>query len=250
MKLTDDMLRQHAAEAREQWLSTLPQRDEVPEHEFSGKFNRKMNKLIKEQRRTPRMRHVMRYVRRTAVFAPVLMIVIFSGLMTVETYRTAVIDIVTKQSVEYPQPDSPADVGTGDSADMGTDDGNTDTGTMIGAPTTAFSTVSFGYLPDGMTEAESQRVQYDDYRCTYFENADGIFFSLTETLISEEDEQPIPDTENAVVTHLNIMGEDAVLIEKDDENTIVWMYHQVWYTLYGNISSSELQKIARNIKLE
>ncbi len=32
MKLTDELLEQHAAEARDLWLSTLPQQEEVPPH--------------------------------------------------------------------------------------------------------------------------------------------------------------------------------------------------------------------------
>ena len=45
MKLTDELLEQHAAEARDLWLSTLPQQEEVPLHKFSRRFERKMRRL-------------------------------------------------------------------------------------------------------------------------------------------------------------------------------------------------------------
>ena len=38
MKITDEMLYQHAAEARDIWLDTLPKDDELPEHQFSDEF--------------------------------------------------------------------------------------------------------------------------------------------------------------------------------------------------------------------
>ena len=34
MKITDEMLRQYAAQARDIWLDTLPGEDEIPEHHF------------------------------------------------------------------------------------------------------------------------------------------------------------------------------------------------------------------------
>ena len=45
MKLTDELLEQHAAEARDLWLSTLPQQEEVPPHKFSRRFERNMRRL-------------------------------------------------------------------------------------------------------------------------------------------------------------------------------------------------------------
>ena len=58
MKITDDMLYHHAEAAREKWLSeTLP--PQIPEHKFSGKFDRKMRKLIREQRHSAQFnRHI------------------------------------------------------------------------------------------------------------------------------------------------------------------------------------------------
>ena len=38
MKITDEVLYRHAAEARDIWLDTLPKDDELPEHQFSDEF--------------------------------------------------------------------------------------------------------------------------------------------------------------------------------------------------------------------
>ena len=38
MKITDEMLYQHAAEARDIWLESFPKDDEIAEHPFSDEF--------------------------------------------------------------------------------------------------------------------------------------------------------------------------------------------------------------------
>lgn len=46
MKITDEMLYRHAAEARDIWLDTLLDDNEIPEHQFSDEFNKEMDRLI------------------------------------------------------------------------------------------------------------------------------------------------------------------------------------------------------------
>lgn len=46
MKVTDEMLYRHAAEARDIWLETLPDDSEIPEHEFSEEFDKEMHRLV------------------------------------------------------------------------------------------------------------------------------------------------------------------------------------------------------------
>lgn len=87
MKITDDMLFEHAAEARNIWLSTLPPQDEIPVISYSKSFERKMRKLIKEQRRTPRTNQILRYMKQTAAAVLVIAVFTFGGLMTVDAYR-------------------------------------------------------------------------------------------------------------------------------------------------------------------
>lgn len=230
MNLTDEMLHQYAGEARDIWLSTLPHRNEVPEHPFSRRFIRKMNRLIREQRRSPRMRHVMRYARNAAIFVLVLLPVAFSSVMSVEAYRAAVVHVITN---------------------IFTDRTELQYSTAISAEDTEFPEVSFEYLPEGMEEVESERLRYDDYRYTYFENTAGDFFDLTETLfVSEGAYDMMLDTENAIVKNLTIMGTDALFIEKNGDKIITWTYGNVRYDLYGNVSSRELEKVACSIELK
>lgn len=65
MKITDEMLFDHAAEARNIWLDTLPSDESLPAAPFSKSFERKMRKLIKQQRRTSRTNQILRYMKHT-----------------------------------------------------------------------------------------------------------------------------------------------------------------------------------------
>lgn len=72
MQITDDMLYQHAPEVRDLWLSTLPSDADIPEHKFSRRFERKMKRLIREQRRSPQVNRVIRGLRRVAAIILVI----------------------------------------------------------------------------------------------------------------------------------------------------------------------------------
>lgn len=54
MEITEEMLYKCAPKAEELWLSSLPPDDQIPEHNFSQRFERKMKKLIRKQRRSDR----------------------------------------------------------------------------------------------------------------------------------------------------------------------------------------------------
>ena len=96
MHITDEMLFEHAADARNIWLNTLPRDDEIPEFRCSHRFERKMQKLLKEQRRTPKVNRLLRYMRQTVAAILAVAIISFCGLMTVEAYREKVIEIVVR----------------------------------------------------------------------------------------------------------------------------------------------------------
>lgn len=66
MKITDEMLYQHAAEARDIWLDTLPDDSTLPEHRFSDTFEREMQEAV---HRSSRRRIRMKGARQAAAVA-------------------------------------------------------------------------------------------------------------------------------------------------------------------------------------
>lgn len=153
MKITDDMLYHHAEAAREKWLSeTLP--PQIPEHKFSGKFDRKMRKLIREQRHSAQFnRHIKLLQRIVAIFLLVCT-VSFGGVMTVDAYREKIIETVVRVFNEL------TDYRFSKSADM-------PESIAYAFPPT------LSYIPDGMSKAEENAGE-QLYTVTY-EGEDGNF---------------------------------------------------------------------------
>lgn len=114
----------------------------------------------------------------------------------------------------------------------------------------AFPEASFGYLPEGMTEVEDERLRTEYFHTTHWEGADGAYLILDAVLVTEDgDYQQIIDTEDADVQSLTIQGEQALLSAKGENVIITWTHQDVAYTLIAyNISPEETQKIARGIE--
>lgn len=72
MKITDELLYQHAAEARDIWLDTLPNEDELPEHPFSDEFMASLETMKKQEKGQSKKRKRTPLQRVAAVFLAVL----------------------------------------------------------------------------------------------------------------------------------------------------------------------------------
>ena len=227
MQITDDMLYQHAPEVRDLWLSTLPSDADIPEHKFSRRFERKMKRLIREQRRSPQVNRVIRGLRRVAAIILVIGILSFSGLMTVEAYREKVIEVISQvfhdltnyrfiseesnleQYVELPE-------------------------------------ITFQYIPDEMEKIED--TARERYRYILYEAQDGNFFELTQTVIVDNsDYEKILDTEGAISEEFYIGDSEAVLNTKNGVTSIFWTKDHILYSLYGTIDPTELKAVAEKI---
>ena len=220
----DELLDRYAPEAGELWLSALP--EPAPEHEFSQKFRRKVEKLLRRQRRSPAVNAALRYGRRAAAFALVFLTLSFSCLMTVNAaFRERVIHAVVQVF-----PDFTEFVYTSDSSTV------EEPGNLV-----------FTYLPEGMEEQAREQDELGFY--VYMENLEGEFIELDQSLVENGTEMLLGlDTENAKVTYFEVHGVDAVGIEKGLDHTIHWTEGNFVYTLSGTIPMEEVKLIAEGIQ--
>lgn len=220
----DELLDRYAPEAGELWLSALP--EQAPEHEFSPKFRRKVEKLLRRQRRSPAVNAALRYGRRAAAFALVFLTLSFSCLMTVDAaFRERVIHAVVQVF-----PDFTEFVYTSDSSTV------EEPGNLV-----------FTYLPEGMEEQAREQDELGFY--VYMENLEGEFIELDQSLVENGTEMLLGlDTENAKVTYFEVHGVDAVGIEKGLDHTIHWTAGNFVYTLSGTIPMEEVKLIAEGIQ--
>ena len=228
MKITDEMLYQHVPEARDLWLSTLPNDADIPEHKFSRRFERKMKRLIREQRRSPRTNKIICGLRRVAAIILAVGILSFSGLMTVEAYREKVIEVVVQVFHEL--------------TDYRFVSEASDTAQSVELPE-----ITFQYIPDGMEKTED--IIRGRSRNLRYEAMDGSFFELTQTFIIEDSSYEIVlDTEDADTEEFYIGDSEAISNTKNGVTTILWTKDHVFYTLFGSIDQADLKIIAEKIK--
>ncbi len=229
MKITDELLCHYAAEARDIYLGTLPTSEELPTVEYSKSFHRKMQRLIKEQRRTPRLNKILRSMKQAVAAVLAIAILTFGGLMTVDAYRAKVIDFVVHVFNELTQYRFSSDLPASDDI--------------------VLPEISFGYVPDGMQEVEN-RITSTGLRYILYENSAGRFFELTQKAVTRDDEYgTIFDTEESAYEVGTIQGFEAFFNTKDDDSSIIWINRNVIYSLYSNIDLSELKILADRIKI-
>ena len=229
MKITDEMLFEHAAEARDIWLRTLPTDEDIPEIQTSKSFEKKMQKLIKEQRRTPKMNKILRYTKQTVAAVLAVMVISFGGLMTVEAYREKVIEIVVHVFHELTDYRFSSE--------------------KSGVDEIVLPEISFEYVPDGMREVED-RITGNNRRYILYERENGNFFELTQRpLTADGSHGKILDTEDSVYETEIINGNEVFFNEKSGQEIIFWTDDHILCSISGNIGMNELKLIAEKIKI-
>ena len=223
----DELLDRYAPEAGELWLSALP--EQAPEHEFSPKFRRKVEKLLRRQRRSPAVNAALRYGRRAAAFALVFLTLSFSCLMTVNAaFRERVIQAVVQVFQDFTE-----FVYTSDSSTV------EEPGNLV-----------FTYLPEGMEEIEAYRENDEIHAYFYFDRDNGDFFTLEQIKVDENtNSQRFFDTEDANVTMVQIRNSEAIGTEKGSNCILHWAEGNFVYTLSGTILLNELIMVAEGIQI-
>lgn len=232
MKLTDEMLYENAAMARDLWLSSFPSsKAEVPGHEFSHEFERRMDRLSKKLRRPPRISTIAQHTWRAAVVILVLLGVTFVGVMTVQANRTKIIDVVTRV--------------LGNSTHFLYYADRTDGEALL-------EKAVLNYLPEDMKLAEEEN--YDTSYYMSYKGTDNQWMMLDAMLIDEDsdideesDYEMVIDTEGAEEEQFSIPVGNATLFHRDQWTIIVWNYKSATYTLQGSFSAEEGKKIVENI---
>ena len=228
MEITEEMLYKYAPAAEKLWLGSLPPDDQIPEHQFSQRFERKMKKLIRYQRHSPSMRQFMRIARQTAAVILVVVSLSFSCLMTVEAYRAKFIEVVTEVFYDLTHftffSSWSGDIGLGE--------------------------IEFGYLPDGMVEVQRETFEKTQGQTIYFEDDHGYQIKISQTLLTDDTNSDlILDSEDADATTIAFGDGDAVLIEKEGTSTLMWEDTPYLMLLTGDFLPEEIVKIANGITI-
>ncbi len=228
MKLSEEMLCKHAQRAEELWLNLLPPEDEIPEHNFSKNFEKKMKKLIRDQQRAPWLNKFISTSKRVAVVALAILTVSFSCLMCVKAYREKFIEVITEIFEELTQ--------------FSFSSSRTEE--------TELDEITFDYLPEGMIEIDRDYSPQTHYQAIWFEDATGKKFEISQDIMaSGKQSTTILDTEDAEVTKIDFDGYDATLVVKGEYTTLLCIDDSSYILLSGDFPPEEIIKIANGVNI-
>ena len=227
MKITDEMLYRHAAEARDIWLDTIPTDSEIPEHQFPEEFLKEMDRLAAKSKK--HKRPFKRTQRVAAVFAAVL-IGTSSWLAVDAEARTTFaqwIRNVWGDGIVY---------------------------TFVGkSPDATIPDFHCSWLPEGMEAAEFGRLNQQGYIVYFGEN--DLHCSLDYSYMQEGSAHFIsPSGEDGLryeVVEINGMPGDFYIESEDDlAHVLLWFDEDesIAFSLHSNLPPEDILRMAQSVE--
>ena len=229
-EITDDLLFQHCTNVENFILEQIPDEEDI-DYEYPKEFEKKIKKIIKEEKRGPFLNKIYSYTKKVAVVFIAFLISLFTITMSIEALRVKLFDMVKEVYEKFTIYKFKIDENDNKKVNF-------------------LDKKSINYLPNGFEEVE--RVEYNnDVAITYSDGEDYITFN--DLLI--ENSNLYMDIENAKINKVQINNFYADYIEKENKSRLVWQDENILYDLkldyinkdkYLDIKS-ELIKIAKNI---
>lgn len=218
MKISDKMLRQNAAQAREQWLNTLPQKDEIPDYSVSPAFQENMDRLLRRGRRVEKRKTFLRSFGQVAAVLLLVTAVSFAGLMTVDAaFREKVLQAVSQvfsDHTEYNYSGSQEDA--------------------------ALPELQLDALPEGFTVLSDEQFQ-KLRRLIHCENDAGNCLDIDVSVIPENGvKTQLIDTEDAQVSVQELQGKEVTVVSKKGWLTLLWTEDSAVFNVFTDLELAEL----------
>lgn len=219
--ITDDMLQESIPIATKIILDDLPSDDEL-NHVFSKSFERKMKKLIKQQKRSSFTNKIIFYSKRTAIVFLIILASLFTVTMSSEALRTRLYELVIRVYEDL-------------TSFVFSNKENIEIKNLkIKEP---------GYIPEGFKEVD----RVDNFMIAY-ENEKGIRIEYISTEIDTN--SIILDTEDAKVKEIFINGYKAKYIEKETFLQVFWNDNNFIYLLNVDYQNNNDLELYKNILLK
>ncbi|WP_158540619.1 DUF4367 domain-containing protein [Romboutsia weinsteinii] len=229
-EITDELLFKHCSNVENFILEQIPDEEDI-DYEYPKEFEKKIKKIIKEEKRGPFLNKIYSYTKKIAVVFIAFLISLFTITMSVDALRTKLFDMVKDVYEKFTIYKFKIDENDNEKVNF-------------------LEHKSINYLPNGFKEVK--RAEHNnDIAITYSNGED--YVTLNYLLI--ENNNLYMDTENAKISKVKIGSYDADYIEKENKIRLVWQDENTLYDLkldYINKEKyldfkSELVKIAKNI---
>lgn len=219
--INDEVLSKYIRKTEIQMLNTLPKEEDLS-HKFSKQFEKKMKKLIRQEKRTPLMRSFVGYGKRAAAILLVIISITLLTTMSVEAYRVRFFQIITEIFEEYTSIRFESEEGVSDRS---------------------LIEVNPEYIPEGFSILEKDLDDYGNriiYRNT---NDEEIIYD--QMLISNG--QIIFDTEGVEVETMELGDQKITYFTNKGVSQIYWNDDLYMYTFHSTIDMEELIEMAKSI---
>lgn len=219
--IDDDFLYAHMPQAEKLILAYIPPEDELA-HKFSRRFKRKMTALLKNERRTPTMRIVVKQMKTVAAVFIIILSIALGTVMSVEAYRIRFFEFITTVWEEL-------------TSIVISSEENADHDTLIPIEPT--------YIPNGYTVIEQENTVYQS--TIIYADIDGSEIYYAQKLATQS--EFIFDTENVEPNEFLIDTQIVHVISNKGINQLYWIDNFYVYSFISRIDDSELLKMAESI---
>ena len=209
--------------------------DEIPSEQellktisFSETFDKKMEKLFKQERKKEFSKKILLISKRVAVFGIIIIVALGIAAFSVQAIRIKILNFFVDIKEEYTSFRK-------DEQNSDHDNNESDQSVLIGS-------YLFNYIPKGFELVES--ISTNLMTRAKFSNND-LFINFR---VSKETSNVSLDTENTRVEKIDIDEKKCSYIERDNDNYILWYDNNMVISLSGNISKDELIEIIKKIE--
>lgn len=221
MNLTDDMLRQSAAAARDAMLASLPEPEDCPAA-CSPRLLRRLGRLLRRQR------HPVLYRTMGQIAACFLAVLVLGGWLSVDGGARAAVFRWARQVYE------------------------TQTVFRFTGEPAGHGVYRVGWVPEGYTE---WRVSEGAVVTVYYVNADGEIADFSYGPMQEGTAIAITDTDQSVTKQVEINGFSGTLYLSTNpasSNVLIWLDEEqgMFFSISGLLDESDILHIAESICLE
>ncbi len=219
--MDDDFLYKYVKSAENIMIDSLP-KEEALFHNFSKGFQKKMNKLIRQERRSPFIKTFVNYSRKVAIIFLIFISIAFATTMSVEAYRVRFFEVVIEVWEEF-------------TSIIFNDKQNIDDGKLIPVNPT--------YIPDNFKIIEHEINSYEQF--IYWQNDEGIEIMFEQAKITAN--SIITDTEGIDIEELLIGEQKIIYFTNKNINQIYWNDSNYIYTIISEYDKNELLNMVESI---
>lgn len=225
--ISDELLYQVLADIEAVYLQELP--EQAPEHRFSEQFEKRMRKLIKEQKRSPQARKAITFTKRAVLVLAALLAMAFGTVMSVEGLRVQFFKLVSEVFEKY----TAITFDKNEAVSTGSD---------------SFVQYELSYIPEGFSVESEICEPVTGMIFTAYRNETGSKIEFSQDTL--ENVSMSINTEGVNQEKMSINGCDAYYFSNIGMQSIYWFDDEYLYMISSDLDKEVVLKIAKSIKIK